>query len=48
VTGLIYVETGRTNATGRYNLVDRPLNRLTETELRPPRESIEKINSQMF
>ena len=48
VTGLIYVETGRVTATGRHNLVERPLNRLTDADLRPSRESIDQINSLMF
>ena len=31
-----------------YNLVDTPLNRLTEKDLRPAPESINKINAMMF
>jgi 2-oxoglutarate ferredoxin oxidoreductase subunit beta len=48
VTGLIYVETGRPALTDLYNLVDTPLNRLGEADLRPGRESLEKINATMF
>ena len=48
VTGLIYIETGRPALTDMYNLVDKPLNRLTEAELRPGRETLEKINAGMW
>ncbi len=48
VTGLIYVETGRPTFTDTFNLVDTPLNRLTEADLRPGPETIEMINRMMF
>jgi hypothetical protein len=48
VTGLIYIETGRPALTDMYNLVDTPLNRLSETEMRPARQTLEKINAMMF
>ena len=48
VTGLIYIETGRPAITEMYNLVDRPLNRLTEPDLRPARQTLDKINQMMF
>ncbi len=48
VTGLLYVNTTKPNLTSIYNLVDTPLNRLTEAELRPERSMIDKINSLMF
>jgi 2-oxoglutarate ferredoxin oxidoreductase subunit beta len=48
VTGLIYVEPGKPSLTDTYNLVDTPLNRLTEVDLRPTRESIDMINAMMF
>jgi 2-oxoglutarate ferredoxin oxidoreductase subunit beta len=48
VTGLLYVNTTKPNLTSIYNLVDTPLNRLTEAELRPERAMIDKINSLMF
>src|ERR1700690_822059 len=35
VTGLLYVETDRPSLTDTYNLIETPLNRLTETDLRP-------------
>lgn len=48
VTGLLYVNTAKPNLTSIYNLVDTPLNRLTETDLRPARSAIDKINALMF
>jgi len=46
VTGLIYVETGRPALTDLYNLPETPLNRLTESDLRPARESLDKLNAE--
>ncbi|HUF40002.1 MAG TPA: 2-oxoacid:ferredoxin oxidoreductase subunit beta [Anaerolineales bacterium] len=48
ITGLIYFETGRKSLTEIYNLTDTPLNRLTEKELRPSRESLAEVNTMMF
>jgi 2-oxoglutarate ferredoxin oxidoreductase subunit beta len=48
LTGLIYVNTEKPSLTDIYNLVDTPLNRLTETDLRPDRAMIDKINALMF
>ncbi|MBI5295725.1 MAG: 2-oxoacid:ferredoxin oxidoreductase subunit beta [Chloroflexi bacterium] len=48
ITGLIYVEPSKPSLTDTYNLVDTPLNRLTDEDLRPTRESIDKINAMMF
>lgn len=48
VTGLLYVNTSKPNLTSIYNLVDTPLNRLTEAELRPDRSMIDKVNALMF
>jgi 2-oxoglutarate ferredoxin oxidoreductase subunit beta len=48
VTGLIYFDPDRPTLVDTLNLVDRPLNRLGEAELRPGRETIEKINAMMF
>jgi len=48
VTGLLYVNTTKPNLTSMYNLVDTPLNRLTDVDLRPERAMIDKINSLMF
>jgi 2-oxoglutarate ferredoxin oxidoreductase subunit beta len=48
VTGLIYIETGRPALTDMYDLVDLPLNRLKDADLRPVRETLENINALMF
>ena len=48
ITGLLYVDTGKPALTDTYNLVDTPLNRLTEADLRPAPAMIDKINSLMF
>ncbi len=48
VTGLLYVEPDRPSLTQQYNLVDTPLNRLVEADLRPAPAMIEKVNSLMF
>jgi 2-oxoglutarate ferredoxin oxidoreductase subunit beta len=49
LTGLIYVEPNYPSLAEVYNLpLDRPLNRMQEDELRPPKETIDYINSLMF
>jgi hypothetical protein len=48
VTGLLYIQTEKPALTELYNLVDSPLNRLTEPDLRPPHEVINKVNDLMF
>jgi 2-oxoglutarate/2-oxoacid ferredoxin oxidoreductase subunit beta len=48
LTGLIYIDTSRPTLTDIYNLVDTPLNRLAEADLRPSRQTLEKINAMMF
>jgi 2-oxoglutarate ferredoxin oxidoreductase subunit beta len=48
ITGLIYVDPSKPNLTELYNLVDEPLNRLTEKDLRPAPETIDTINDLMF
>jgi 2-oxoglutarate/2-oxoacid ferredoxin oxidoreductase subunit beta len=48
ITGLLYVDTTKPNLTDMYNLVDTPLNRLTEADLRPDRSTIDKVNALMF
>jgi 2-oxoglutarate ferredoxin oxidoreductase subunit beta len=47
-TGLIYIEEDRPSLTDIYNLVDTPLNRLEESDLRPAPAMIDKINALMF
>jgi len=48
VTGLLYIEPNRPTLTELYNLVDTPLNRLTEADLRPAPEMIDRVNALMF
>ena len=48
LTGLLYLDTSKPNLTSQYNLVDTPLNRLIETDLRPDRSAIDKVNALMF
>lgn len=47
-TGLIYIETDKPSLTDICNLVDEPLNRLQEADLRPAPDMIKKINDLMF
>ncbi len=48
VTGLLYVETDKPSLTDRYNLVETPLNRLGDADLRPAPEMIQTVNDLMF
>ncbi len=48
MTGLIYVNTERKSLTELYNLVDTPLNRLGEADLRPAPAMMQKVNDLMF
>jgi 2-oxoglutarate ferredoxin oxidoreductase subunit beta len=48
ITGLVYLDTSKPALMDTYNLVDTPLNRLTEKDLRPTPESIKTINALMF
>jgi 2-oxoglutarate/2-oxoacid ferredoxin oxidoreductase subunit beta len=48
ITGLIYIDTKQPSLLDISNLTDTPLNRLTPDQIRPPRESIDRINSMMF
>ena len=48
VTGLIYINPEQKSLFDFYNLVDEPLNRLTEDKLRPPKETIAELNAMMF
>lgn len=47
-TGLIYVNTGKPSLDETFNLVDTPLNRLTEADLRPAPDMIDQVNALMF
>lgn len=48
VTGLIYVDTDAPTIFDLFNLPAQPLNRMKEHQLRPPRETIDKVNAMMF
>ena len=48
LTGLLYLDTEKPNLISQYNLVETPLNRLTESDLRPARAMIDKVNALMF
>jgi len=48
VTGLIYVDPEAPTMYDMYNMPDMPLNRMTEAQLRPPADTLEKINALMF
>ncbi len=44
VTGLIYIAPQVPSIFEAYNLPDKPLNRLTEDEIRPSKESLDELN----
>ena len=48
VTGLLYINTTKPTLTSIYDLVETPLNHLTEADLRPARSAIDKVNALMF
>jgi 2-oxoglutarate ferredoxin oxidoreductase subunit beta len=48
LTGLIYIDTEAPCLLDIFNLTDTALNRLKEHQIRPSRESIEKVNAMMF
>jgi 2-oxoglutarate ferredoxin oxidoreductase subunit beta len=48
VTGLIYIKPNVPSLFDLYNLPETPLNRSTPDQMRPPRESMEKVNNLMF
>lgn len=48
ITGLIYIDTEKPSLFDIYNLTDSALNRLSANQIRPPRESLEKVNAMMF
>jgi 2-oxoglutarate ferredoxin oxidoreductase subunit beta len=48
LTGLIYFNPNPPSLAEIYNLPETPLNRLTENRLRPPRETIKRVNDLMF
>ncbi|MBP1704149.1 MAG: 2-oxoglutarate/2-oxoacid ferredoxin oxidoreductase subunit beta [Chloroflexi bacterium] len=48
LTGLIYIDTEAPCLLDIFNLTDTALNRLKEHQIRPSRESIDKVNAMMF
>jgi 2-oxoglutarate ferredoxin oxidoreductase subunit beta len=48
VTGLIYVNPNQTTMYDMYNMPDMPLNRMTEKQIRPPKETMQQVNDMMF
>jgi 2-oxoglutarate ferredoxin oxidoreductase subunit beta len=48
VTGLLYINQNKPTLTTTYDLVETPLNRLTQADLRPDRSAIDKVNALMF
>jgi 2-oxoglutarate ferredoxin oxidoreductase subunit beta len=48
VTGLLYIDESKPSLTESFNLVESPLNRLQDSDLRPTPETIDKINAMMF
>ncbi|MFH1183495.1 MAG: 2-oxoacid:ferredoxin oxidoreductase subunit beta [Chloroflexota bacterium] len=48
VTGLLFVDTTRPTLTETHNLVETPLNRLTEADLRPSPGMMAEVNDLMF
>src|SRR5512141_850118 len=47
-TGLIYIETDKPSLRDSHNLVETPLNRLEEADLRPDPGMMDKVNALMF
>jgi len=48
ITGLIYIATDKPTLADTYQLVDTPLNRLAESDLRPAPAMLDKVNALMF
>jgi len=48
ITGLIYISPSKPNLIDMHNLSPTPLNRLPEHRIRPPRETIQRVNDLMF
>jgi 2-oxoglutarate ferredoxin oxidoreductase subunit beta len=48
VTGLIYIETDKPTLAEQHNLVETPLNRLGEADIRPAAGMISQVNALMF
>ena len=48
ITGLIYINTDQPSLPEIYNLPEKALNRMAESELRPGLETMQKVNDLMF
>jgi 2-oxoglutarate/2-oxoacid ferredoxin oxidoreductase subunit beta len=48
ITGLIYINQEPPAFFDLYNLPDEPLNQLSSDRLRPPKETMDKLNAMMF
>ena len=48
ITGLIYIDTDQPSLFDIYDLTDTPLNRLSQAQMRPPEETINRVNEMMF
>lgn len=48
LTGLLYINTEQPSLREIYNITQTPLNRLSEQQLRPSAESLQKMNEMMF
>ncbi len=48
VTGLIYLEPNASTMYDMYNMPVTPLNRMTEKQIRPPKETMQQVNEMMF
>jgi 2-oxoglutarate/2-oxoacid ferredoxin oxidoreductase subunit beta len=48
MTGLIYIDIDQPSMMDIYNLTETPLNRLTESRIRPGPETMKKVNDLMF
>ena len=48
LTGLIYVNPEQPSLRDIYNLSETPLNRLPPERIRPPRETMQRVNDLMF
>jgi 2-oxoglutarate ferredoxin oxidoreductase subunit beta len=48
VTGLIYVDPNQPTLYDYLDLTDKPLNRMTNEELRPSPETLQEINQSMI
>jgi len=48
VTGLLYVDPDVPSLYSIYDLPEKPLNRMTEKELRPSKDAMKQVNAMMF